>query len=75
MLLKVLLENPSVFKNALKPSKIEATSRTALTLSYFILEMKRDLLKLNSGWALMLCSINFIPLDGAVSKFNLYLTR
>lgn len=75
MLLKVLLENSSVFKNALKPSKIEATSRTALTLSYFILEMKRDLLKLNSGWALMLCSINFIPPDGAVSKFNLYLTR
>lgn len=66
MLLKVLLENPSVF---------EAISRTALTLSYFILEMKRDLLKLNSGWALMLCSINFIPPDGAVSKFNLYLTR
>lgn len=42
MLLKVLLENPSVFKNALKPSKIEATSRTALTLSYFILEMERS---------------------------------
>lgn len=66
MLLKVLLENPSVF---------EAISRTALTLLYFILEMKGDLLKLNSGWALMLCSINFIPPDGAVSKFNLYLTR